>query len=236
MNFKKWLKNIAQRFQLIGILMIRVYQLKFRNTVKKIIKGENNQINYANARLTSVIFDIQGNGNNVEIKEGSIFNNVTIFIRGNKHKILIGKNCSFNRGGNIWLEDNNCILTIGEKTTFEDVHLALTEPGSKISIGSDCMFAYDIDVRTGDSHSIISQESNDRINFAKDVYIGNHVWIAAHSIILKGTFISEDSVVATGSVVTGKHKFKKGTIIGGNPARQLTQGITWSRERIYKTN
>ena len=36
-----------------------------------------------------------------------------------------------------------------------DVHIAVTEPGSKVQIGKECMFANDIDIRTGDSHSIL---------------------------------------------------------------------------------
>lgn len=96
------------------------------------------------------------------------------------------------------------------------------------------MFAYDIDVRTGDSHSIISTASNERLNHAQDVVIGDHVWVAAHCIILKGVRIPEDSVIATGSVVTGSYQ-TPGILIGGNPARQLKEGISWVRERIPKT-
>jgi len=190
--------------------------------------------NYNNAVLSSVVFDIKGDNNNIEIKEGCILNNVEFYVRGNNHDILIEKHCRFNRGGNIWFEDYGCSLIIRERSTFEDVHLALTEPCSQITIGRDCMFAYDIDVRTGDSHSIISQKSGERINYAKDISIGDHVWIAAHTIVLKGISIAENSVVATGSVVTRRFD-KKGIIIGGNPAKQLKEGITWSRERVYKT-
>ena len=198
------------------------------------IHGSNNTISYKNAILSSVIFDIKGDRNKIEIGKGCILNNVTFFIRGNDHRVLINQGCGFNRGGNIWFEDSHCSLIIGENSTFEDVHLALTEPGSQITIGQDCMFAYDIDVRTGDSHSIISQESKERINYAEDITIGNHIWIAAHSILLKGSVIPDESIVATGSVVT--HKFNtKGIIVGGNPARQLKDGITWSRKRFYKT-
>ena len=133
---------------------------------------------------------------------------------------------------NIWLEDNNCTLSIGDGTTFEDVHIAITEPYSSVTIGTDCMFAYDIDMRTGDSHSILSLPDNARINMAENIVIENHVWVASHSILLKGTYISENSVIATGSVVT--HKFlNKGIIIGGNPAKEISQNITWLRERIY---
>lgn len=132
----------------------------------------------------------------------------------------MGSDCRFYHGGSIWFEDNDCSLIIGEKTTFENVHLALTEPGSKITIGSDCMFAYDIDIRTGDSHSILNEKTMERINYAKDVCIGNHVWVAAHCVILKGSSILENTVIATGSVVTRSFD-KKGIIIGGNPSKLL---------------
>jgi acetyltransferase-like isoleucine patch superfamily enzyme len=185
------------------------------------------------AILSSVEFDIHGNDNKILIREDCVLNNVRFYIRGNNHSILIDKDCRFNRGGNIWFEDNDCSLFIGEKSTFENVHLALTEPHSQIKIGRDCMFADDIDVRTGDSHLIISQENNERINYAEDILIGDHVWVAAHTILLKGSSISENSVVATGSVVTRRFE-TKGIIIGGNPSKQIREGITWSRERIYK--
>lgn len=204
----------------------------FYRKIFSIIHGKNNTISYETALLSSVIIDIRGDGNTIEIQEGCILNNVTFRIRGNGHKVLINRGCHFKRGGNIWLEDSHCSLIIGENSTFVDVHLAVTEPDSQIVIGQDCMFAYDIDVRTGDSHSIISKESNERINYAENITIGNHVWIAAHSTLLKGSVIPDESVVATGSIVTEKYN-TTGIIIGGNPARRLRDGITWTRKRIY---
>ncbi len=233
-RLRKLYKDIDTICPFIGNLIRRIYHRKFLNKVRKIIYGDNNTVNYNNAVLSSVVFDIKGDNNSIEIMEGCILHNVKFHVRGNNHTLLIDKHCKFNRGGIIWFEDYDCSLIIGEGSTFEDVHLALTEPDSKITIGRDCMFAYDIDVRTGDSHSVISQESGERINYAKDISIGDHVWIAAHTIVLKGVSIPENSIVATGSVVT--RSFDKGGIImGGNPAKQLKEGITWSRERIYKT-
>ena len=225
-------EKIDNGYPFVGALIRRIYREKALNSIRRVIIG-NNMISYKNARLSDVVFDVTGEGNTIEVKEGCILNNVKFYIRGNNHKLLIDKNCVFKRGGNIWLEDNDCSLFIGEQSTFEDVHFALTEPGSQIKVGRDCMFAYDIDVRTGDSHSILSVETNQRINYAKDVFFGDHVWVAAHSIILKGSSIPQNSVVATGSVVTRGYE-SSGIIIGGNPARQLKDGITWSRERIYK--
>ena len=66
------------------------------------------------------------------------------------------------------------------------------------------MFAYDIDVRTGDSHSIIDARRRSRINPAADVEIGRHVWVASHVSILKGAVISVTRAsLGTRAVVTG---------------------------------
>jgi acetyltransferase-like isoleucine patch superfamily enzyme len=235
MRLKELYEKIDESYPFFGALIRRIHHRKALNHVRRLIGGNNNTVSYKYAILSSVVFDIKGDGNKIEIKEGCILNNVKFYIRGNNHRVLIDKNCRFSRGGCIWIEDSDCSLIIGENSTFEDVHLALTEPCSQIRIGRDCMFAYDIDVRTGDSHSIISQENNERINYAKDVSISDHVWIGAHSILLKGSSIPENSVVATGSVVTRGYE-KKGIIIGGNPSSQLKEGINWSRERLYKSS
>jgi acetyltransferase-like isoleucine patch superfamily enzyme len=111
-----------------------------------------------------------------------------------------------------------------------EVSISLGEPHSKALIGADCMFASDIEIRTSDAHSVIDTASGERINLAEDVTIGNHVWIASHSIILKGVNIGENSVVAAGAVVT--NSCPPGSILAGNPARVIKTGITWTRERI----
>lgn len=63
------------------------------------------------------------------------------------------------------------------------------------------------------------------------VYIGDHVWCGNSVILLKGSKISNDSVIATGSVVCGITS-EPNSIIGGNPAKVIKKGISWKRERI----
>lgn len=201
------------------------------NAIARSVHGERNSVLYKDAKLKSVRFDIVGSGNHILIQPGCVLNKVTFYIRGDNHRILIQDRCRFNDGANIWLEGDHCSLEIGRDSTFENVHLALTEHGSKLSIGQDCMFAYGIEVRTGDSHSVISRDTNERINHVKDVSIGDHVWVAAHCIILKGVSIGANSIVASGAVVTRSFDTED-IVIGGNPATKLKDGITWSRDRI----
>jgi acetyltransferase-like isoleucine patch superfamily enzyme len=234
-RLRNYYKTVSRRYPFIGYLVRRFYYRKPFNKIKRKINGANNSIIHNKAILSSVVFDISGNENTIHILDDCILTDVVFYIRGDGHRILINSGCRFNRGGSIWFEDNGCSLSIGENSTFEYVHIALTEPNSIITIGQDCMFAYDIDVRTGDSHSIILKESNERINYAEDISIGNHVWVAAHCILLKGCIIPDDSIIATGSVVT-KQYASTGIIIAGNPAKQVKNGITWSRKRIYKTS
>ena len=142
----------------------------------KLIEGKDNSVKIDDSVLLSnCTFDIVGNNNEIEICESSMLKNVTFYIRGDNNKIRIAKNVRFMRGGEIWIEDTNCEANIGEYSSFQDTHIAVTEPNSKIDIGKDCMFAYDIDLRTGDSHSIIDSKTQKRINYAKSIIVVSNI-------------------------------------------------------------
>ncbi len=233
---KERIKKIVKKYPVLEkYLRIMISGQKIKELrPTKIIKGTDNVFDIdKSAILCNCTFDIIGNNNEIEISESSILNNVAFFIRGDNNKIKLGQRVRFNRGGTIWIEDYGCEAIIGENTTFEDSHIAVTEPNSKIHIGKDCLFAYDIDLRTGDSHSIIDSVTNERINYAQNINIGNHVWIASHVSVLKGVHISDNTVVATRAVVT-KSFADKNILIGGMPAKKIKENINWDRKRISK--
>ncbi|MBD0304315.1 MAG: hypothetical protein ICV85_19810 [Tolypothrix sp. T3-bin4] len=93
------------------------------------------------------------------------------------------------------------------------------------------MLAYDIDIRCGDSHSIIDLSTGKRVNYAKDIKINDHVWIAAHIQILKGVTVGSNSVIATGAVVT--KDIPSNSIAAGVPAKVVKTNINWERQRLY---
>jgi acetyltransferase-like isoleucine patch superfamily enzyme len=212
--------------------------MKIRSSISKLVKlyrdkknkkiiGSNNQI-INNGHINNSKFDIVGNNNKIVIEKSSSINNVLFFIRGDNHLIEIDENCYIG-GGELWIEDNNCAIIINSGTTIESAHLAVTEPHSRIEIHDDCMLANNIEIRTGDSHSIIDANTGQKINPAKNVILQSHVWVGAHVKILKGVTISSNSVIGTSSVVT--NSIPGNCIAAGIPAKVIKTGTNWKRER-----
>lgn len=202
---------------------------KLPNFYKKKVIGKNNRI-VIKGKLLNCRIDIIGDNNTVQISSNTKLSNALIFIRGNNHQLLIGNHCKM-KGGELWLQDEGAKIEIGDYTTIVKAHLAATEPRKEIIIGKDCMFAGGIEVRTGDSHSIIDLATNKRINYAKNVRIGNHVWVGANVTILKGAEIHDNAIIGTAAIVTGV--VPSNSIVAGTPAKVIRENVTWVREKIY---
>lgn len=182
----------------------RVRKQIVRVTNQRRITGHGNKIDIpSNIWMKDCKIEIVGDNNLISVAPMVRLDGVKFYIEGSNNVIRINRNVIIGDGSLLWMEDKGCEISIDEGSTFGSVHLAATEDGSSIQIGKDCMFSNDIDVRTGDSHSIINLQTGERTNRAKDVVIGNHVWCGAHSSILKGANIPNDVVIATRSIVVG---------------------------------
>jgi acetyltransferase-like isoleucine patch superfamily enzyme len=219
---------ILRRFPGLGGLLWKL----FGGDVRASIRGQGNFLQADGAALVRVELDIVGDDNKIVVGEGSYLSNLKVRMRGSGHRLVFGKNCRVSRGGVFWFEDEDGHLEIGADTTMVEAHIVVDEPGSKVVIGEGCMFANDIEIRTSDSHAILDAKTGERINPARDIVIGDHGWIAAHTILLKGVEIGHDSIVAAGAVVT--KSCAPGVILAGNPAAVIKEGITWRRERNPK--
>lgn len=173
----------------------------------------------------------KGTGNQLIFHGRGLFQNCKFFFLGNSNTIEIGENCT---GNNVsfHIEDSQNAITTGNYTSYAGkIHIACTE-STRIEIGDNCLFSSDIIIRSGDSHSIIDMQG-ERINFAKNVIIGDHVWVGNRAIITKGAIISSGSVVGTGAIVT-KAFSDKNVVLAGVPAQVVKHNINWVHERISK--
>jgi acetyltransferase-like isoleucine patch superfamily enzyme len=154
--------------------------------------------------------------------------NTTIYIRGNNNSLIIGNQCHINN--TIFrIEDDNGVLNIGNKTSIEGANFIIAENNKKIIVGEDCMFSSGIQIEASDSHSIYDMNNNERINFGKDIIIGNHVWLGRFVTILKGVHINDNCIIGTKSLVT-KSTDKNGIYVG-IPAKKIKDNVNWNRSR-----
>ncbi|ADB36783.1 acyltransferase [Spirosoma linguale] len=223
------LKSIVKRNKVLHTFAQILLAVKAKLALP--IRGRGNRIINKGVFL-QVRIDINGNNNIVDIAEGAFLTNMTIYIRGNNNLLRIGAYCKV-KGGCVWFEDDNGQVIIGDHTSIESAHLAVTEPGKRITIGEDCMLSAGIDIRTGDSHSILDTETGKRINYAQDVTIGNHVWIGLNAVLLKGVSIGNNSIISTNAVVT--QAIPDHSIAAGVPAKIIKSNVDWLRERTYET-
>lgn len=95
---------------------------------------------------------------------------------------------------------------------------------SSIEIGDDFVSGWNVHVRDSDGHTIVI-DGYDKLN-TKNVFIGNHVWVAAEAHILKGAYISDGSVVGYRSTVLGVFN-EANCLIAGSPAKNIETNILW---------
>ncbi|MCR5636984.1 MAG: acyltransferase [Clostridiales bacterium] len=88
-----------------------------------------------------------------------------------------------------------------------------------IQIGERVAIAPDVVIRDNDAHQIVGSAVSEPIK------IGNHVWIGARAMILKGVTIGDNAVIAAGSVVT--HDVPPNCLVAGVPAIIKKEKIEW---------
>lgn len=169
-----------------------------------------------------------GGGNFLFVEEGAMLTDCQFFLFGNNNRVIIHKNARLN---NIvfWMEDDNNLIEIGCESSMEgQSQLAVCE-GTSLIIGNDSMFSSQVNFSTTDSHSIEDLEGY-RINQAKDIQIGNHVWIGQKTLVLKGSSVADNCIVGAYSLVN-KKLTETNSIYAGHPAHKVKEGINWNRER-----
>ena len=227
MGVKQFLKEntalLAKLFHMYSVLL----------GVNKIKGKAGNQLIAEGDFLKRCRIQINGTNNQIVVEDLARLQNCMIYIQGNGNQIHIGRSVSLNYA-ELWIEDNDNRLQIEDGSSADGkkqapVHMAVIE-GTRIILGKDCMLSSGIEIRTGDSHSIVNNEG-DRINPSKEIVVGNHVWIGTRAMLLKGSRIADDCIVGAGSMVTGSFD-EAGCALAGNPAKVLRKDVSWKRERI----
>lgn len=144
---------------------------------------------------------------------------VRFHLKGNKTSLFFGKYIRAQRmkfsissgtlkvsdmsyfGENSLIEVNNGTLDIG-KNVFMNRNCMIV-CCEYVKIGDGTAFGANVSIYDHD-HKIVREGNQNWSDSSKSsVIIGNNVWIGANTIILKGTSIGDNSVIAAGSVIKG---------------------------------
>lgn len=193
------------------------------------VQGEANVLDLGKARLHGAQIEIRGNRNVIRAHSTCKLVNVSFRLIGDDLRVELGERVEFSRWGHFLLMGQDAEIRLGAHTTVESARF-IAHSGTVLEVGPDCMFAYDVEVRTSDEHSILDATSGQRINPDKSVRIGGHVWFGARSVVLKGVRVGDNSIIATGSIVS--RDVRDGVVAGGIPAREIRDGVTWDRRRL----
>ena len=96
----------------------------------------------------------------------------------------------------------------------------------EIIIGRQCAISWNCTIIDSDMHEIIYPKAFSAArNGNERVMIGDHVWIGASAVILKGVTIGENSVVAASAVVT--EDVPPHMLVAGIPAKPIREIAGW---------
>jgi acetyltransferase-like isoleucine patch superfamily enzyme len=173
---------------------------KIKNKIK--ISGQNNKILVdSDLKISKTKIVIKGQNNTLRIKSGVKINSSFIEIVGDNCQIIIGKNSIIGDG----------------------CYLSAKEENIKLTIGEECMLSRNAKLMTSDGHPIY--QNAQIINSAKNITLGDKVWIADDVTVLKGVEVGANSVVGIGSVLT--KSIPSGSVAAGNPAKIVKESISW---------
>lgn len=206
MKIKRLLKKCVSKSRLFAFLYNEIY------------------LRYLRWKRCNVNIVDVGENNITEIPKDTVCDNLQITFKGNNNRIKIGKGCGFKQTNMIYIQGDWNIVEIGDDVIFDQNVSVVVAEGTECKIGSECRFANGVRIRTSDQHFIFDGEGK-RINYAKNVYIGSHVWLGASVIVMKGITIGEGCVVGIDSMVT--KDIPSRSIAVGKPAKVIKSDISW---------
>lgn len=184
---------------------------------------ENGNIIYGDlSKQINLKYEFKGKNNIIFFAGGS--RNVNIIFRGSNGVVFMGENSRTN--GSIDVPSNG-LCYIGNGSTFNGASFRVFE-AKNIIVGNDCMFSWTIWISTCDHHLIMDCNTNNRVNYSKSVYIGDHVWCGQESAISKGSFIASGAIIGAKSMAC-KNCYSN-TANAGNPIKEVKQDLFWLRD------
>lgn len=167
----------------------------------------------------------------IELDENSHLEINRVNIKRKKVKpctLWLGEKSVFHCKGSFTMYEGAAVVILDEGIlevgSYSYMNESLIQCATHISIGDGCAIAGGVLIQDTDFHPILDENGVPKC-YSKPIKIGNHVWICANAIILKGVNIGDGAIIAAGAVVT--KDVPAYCLVAGNPARVIRENINW---------
>lgn len=118
----------------------------------------------------------------------------------------------------------NGILNLGENFDANNGFNCICK--NCISFGNNCLLGWEVTILDSDGHQICIDGIQSSEN--KTIQIGDNVWLGAKAAVLKGTRISDNTIVGLGTIVSGKYE-NNSIIIGNKGKMKKKDDLKWKK-------
>lgn len=208
---------------------MRLHHRNFENSI--IVVNNGKKCVAKRHDLRGLDIKISGHNNTIIIELPNSFKNSKIQMDGDNNQIYIGESKIGFRNLEILMlaSGNNRKLSFGENCSCEGLSIFHHNHNSTLDIGNNVMFARNCLIQTCDSHCMMDCDTHELLNNDEThMVLGDNIWCAQGTTILKKAMIPSNTIVGCGSMVT-KPFSQENTVIAGVPARVVRKNITWSR-------
>lgn len=171
-------------------------------------KGVNN-ILYCegNVKLVGARFSFEGNNSLIYLSSAQYSQYSFTLIIYNDSTFFIGRENNMSSPININIQENQNLI-----------------------IGADCSISSGVNIRTADIHPMYNEQTKERINSAKSVFIGDHVWIGHLAYISRGAKIGSGAIIENYSFVPHNAKIPSNSLVVGNPVKIEKKDVFFTKD------
>lgn len=197
-------------------------------SLKDINKLEKNRVE-GNPEISNSTISFKGT-NNILYCEGNVkITNATFLFEGNNSIVYLSSAMNSQYSFTLVIYNNSTFFIGREGNMSSPININIQESQNLI-IGAECSLSSGVNIRTADIHPIYDNQTKQRINYAKSVFIGDHVWIGHLAYISRGVKIGSGTIVENYTFVPQNAKIKSNSLVVGNPARVERQNVFFTKE------
>lgn len=195
--------------------------------------AEGNSIAFSGSVETGVKITFRGRNNRVIVHEPVKLGRLDVVFDCDNGMLEIGSSKGVAAFSGKLRVGQDATIQIGRNTSTTNPVVISAVEGATVTLGEDVMIASNVQIRSDDGHPIFDVTSGKRVNPARSIAIGSHVWLAGGAAVLGGTTIGNGSVMGLNAVAKGR--YPNNCVIAGVPARVIRRDIAWERPHLSFT-